>query len=134
MFPRHPISRIHRFFTYDTRGQLLAEQSATGSLPPHYDELVNLIQTQLPDGCGSIACADSAQNQNINYRCPITQCAGWVDLIDTHSPPFWGCGSVWYEESNFQKEITEITILALKRIRPNLKNMSALISSGLFKD
>ncbi|UVM50373.1 MULTISPECIES: hypothetical protein [unclassified Pseudomonas] len=32
-------------------------------------------------------------------------------MIDTHSPPFWGCGecgSVWYEESNFQKEITEI--------------------------
>ncbi|UVM50371.1 HNH endonuclease [Pseudomonas sp. B21-015] len=51
MFPRHPISRIHRVFTYDTRGQLLAEQSATGTLPSHYDELVNLIQTQLPDGC-----------------------------------------------------------------------------------
>ncbi|WP_347928397.1 hypothetical protein [Pseudomonas helvetica] len=67
--------------------------------------------------CGSstqyVKTADSAQNQNqdINYRCPITQCAGWVDLIDTHSPPLLGCGecgSVWYEESNFQKEITEI--------------------------
>lgn len=67
--------------------------------------------------CGSstqyVKTADSVQNQNqdVNYRCPITQCTGWVDFIDTHSPPFWGCGecgSVWYEERNFQKEITEI--------------------------
>ncbi|MFB3302429.1 MULTISPECIES: hypothetical protein [unclassified Pseudomonas] len=46
-----------------------------------------------------------------NYRCPISQCAGWVDLTDEQSPPFWGCGecgSVWYEEKNLQKEITAI--------------------------
>ncbi len=35
---------------YDARGQLLTEQSAAGSLNHHYDELGNLIQTQLPDG------------------------------------------------------------------------------------
>ncbi len=37
-------------FAYDAVGQLLAEQSAAGSLQHHYDELGNLIQTQLPDG------------------------------------------------------------------------------------
>ncbi|MBT2298676.1 RHS domain-containing protein [Pseudomonas fluorescens] len=37
-------------FAYDATGQLLAENSATGSLQHHYDELGNLIQTQLPDG------------------------------------------------------------------------------------
>ncbi|WP_082340882.1 RHS repeat-associated core domain-containing protein [Pseudomonas sp. MIACH] len=37
-------------FAYDALGQLLAEHSATGSLQHHYDELGNLIQTQLPDG------------------------------------------------------------------------------------
>ena len=37
-------------FAYDARGQLLIEQSAAGSLNYHYDELGNLIQTQLPDG------------------------------------------------------------------------------------
>ena len=50
MFPRHPVSRIHRFLTYGTLGKLLAEPSTTGSLHHHYDELGNLIQTQLPDG------------------------------------------------------------------------------------
>jgi RHS repeat-associated protein len=37
-------------FAYDALGQLLVEQSAAGSLKHHYDELGNLIQTQLPDG------------------------------------------------------------------------------------
>ncbi|WP_223569265.1 RHS repeat-associated core domain-containing protein [Pseudomonas sp. BF-R-26] len=37
-------------FAYDALGQLLGEQSASGSLQHHYDELGNLIQTQLPDG------------------------------------------------------------------------------------
>ncbi|WP_439854216.1 RHS repeat-associated core domain-containing protein [Pseudomonas yamanorum] len=37
-------------FAYDPLGQLLTEQSAAGSLNYHYDELGNLIQTQLPDG------------------------------------------------------------------------------------
>ncbi|WLH15521.1 RHS domain-containing protein [Pseudomonas hefeiensis] len=37
-------------FAYDATGQLLAENSAAGSLQHHYDELGNLIQTQLPDG------------------------------------------------------------------------------------
>ncbi|KRP58531.1 RHS domain-containing protein, partial [Pseudomonas orientalis] len=37
-------------FAYDALGQLLGEQSAAGTLHHHYDELGNLIQTQLPDG------------------------------------------------------------------------------------
>ncbi|MBD8236691.1 RHS repeat-associated core domain-containing protein [Pseudomonas fluorescens] len=37
-------------FTYDPLGQLLTEHSAAGSLSHRYDELGNLIQTQLPDG------------------------------------------------------------------------------------
>ncbi len=37
-------------FAYDAVGQLLAERSPTGELQHHYDELGNLIQTQLPDG------------------------------------------------------------------------------------
>ncbi|MGO4322973.1 RHS repeat-associated core domain-containing protein [Pseudomonas sp. KB_12] len=37
-------------FAYDALGQLLAQNSAAGSLQHHYDELGNLIQTQLPDG------------------------------------------------------------------------------------
>ncbi|WKC44497.1 RHS repeat-associated core domain-containing protein [Pseudomonas veronii] len=37
-------------FAYDALGQLLAEQSSAGNLHHHYDELGNLIQTQLPDG------------------------------------------------------------------------------------
>ncbi|NIL17667.1 RHS repeat-associated core domain-containing protein [Pseudomonas sp. AN3A02] len=37
-------------FSYDALGQLLEEQSTAGSLQHHYDELGNLIQTQLPDG------------------------------------------------------------------------------------
>ncbi|MBV6660209.1 RHS domain-containing protein [Pseudomonas yamanorum] len=37
-------------FAYDPLGQLLAEQSSAGNLQHHYDELGNLIQTQLPDG------------------------------------------------------------------------------------
>nr|WP_225927008.1 RHS repeat-associated core domain-containing protein [Pseudomonas sp. SWRI 103] len=37
-------------FAYDALGQLLGEQSAAGTLQHHYDELGNLIQTQLPDG------------------------------------------------------------------------------------
>jgi RHS repeat-associated protein len=37
-------------FAYDARGQLLTEQSASGALQHHYDELGNLAQTQLPDG------------------------------------------------------------------------------------
>ncbi|MFC6298736.1 hypothetical protein GNF76_06815 [Pseudomonas sp. CCM 7893] len=56
----------------------------------------------------------SAEDQSKNYRCPITQCSGWVDLIDNQPPPFWGCGecgSVWYEEKNLQKEITNIIAL-----------------------
>lgn len=38
-------------FAYDPLGRLLNEHSAAGSLNHHYDELGNLIQTQLPDGC-----------------------------------------------------------------------------------
>jgi len=38
------------FIGNDARGQLLIEQSAAGGLNYHYDELGNLIQTQLPDG------------------------------------------------------------------------------------
>ena len=37
-------------FAYDALGQLLAEQSSAGNLQHHYDELGNLIQSQLPDG------------------------------------------------------------------------------------
>ncbi|MDQ0737607.1 hypothetical protein [Pseudomonas sp. W4I3] len=55
-----------------------------------------------------------------NYRCPVTQCVGWVDLIDEKARPFWGCGecgSVWYEEKNLQKEITGIVALHPYRAR-----------------
>ncbi|WP_339456495.1 MULTISPECIES: RHS repeat-associated core domain-containing protein [unclassified Pseudomonas] len=37
-------------FAYDALGQLLCEQSSAGNMQHHYDELGNLIQTQLPDG------------------------------------------------------------------------------------
>ena len=37
-------------FAYDALGQLLCEQSAAGDLNHYYDELGNLIQSQLPDG------------------------------------------------------------------------------------
>ncbi|WP_369301858.1 RHS repeat-associated core domain-containing protein [Pseudomonas sp. N2-5-1-1] len=37
-------------FTYDALGYLVEEQSYAGHLKHHYDELGNLIQTQLPDG------------------------------------------------------------------------------------
>ncbi|WP_248804926.1 RHS repeat-associated core domain-containing protein [Pseudomonas sp. MWU13-2100] len=37
-------------FAYDALGQLLEERSAAGCLQHHYDELGNLVQTQLPDG------------------------------------------------------------------------------------
>ncbi|CAH0186176.1 RHS repeat-associated core domain-containing protein [Pseudomonas mediterranea] len=37
-------------FAYDALGQLLTENSAAGNLQHRYDELGNLIQTQLPDG------------------------------------------------------------------------------------
>ncbi|MCE0460047.1 RHS repeat-associated core domain-containing protein [Pseudomonas uvaldensis] len=37
-------------FVYDALGQLLEEHGAAGRLQHHYDELGNLIQTQLPDG------------------------------------------------------------------------------------
>ncbi|MGU9857889.1 RHS repeat-associated core domain-containing protein [Pseudomonas sp. LF245] len=37
-------------FAYDALGQLLCEQSAAGDLNHHYDELGNLVQSQLPDG------------------------------------------------------------------------------------
>ena len=37
-------------FAYDALGQLREEHSTAGSLQHHYDELGNLIQTQLPDG------------------------------------------------------------------------------------
>lgn len=67
--------------------------------------------------CGSstqyVKATDSveANHQAQNYRCPTRQCAGWVDLIDEKTPPFWGCaecGSVWYEDKNLQKEIADI--------------------------
>ncbi len=37
-------------FGYDALGQLLEDTSSAGILQHHYDELGNLIQTQLPDG------------------------------------------------------------------------------------
>ncbi len=37
-------------FTYDALGQLLKDTSSAGTRQHHYDELGNLIQTQLPDG------------------------------------------------------------------------------------
>jgi len=55
-----------------------------------------------------------SSDQTASYRCPITQCTGWVDLIDEEARPFWGCGecgSVWFEEKNLQKEITSIVAL-----------------------
>ncbi|KRD08140.1 hypothetical protein ASE21_15710 [Flavobacterium sp. Root901] len=48
------------------------------------------------------------------YRCPVSHCIGWVDLIDDDNSSFFGCGecgSIWYEEKNFQKEITQIISL-----------------------
>ncbi|MBN6148804.1 hypothetical protein JR065_00495 [Xanthomonas sp. AmX2] len=67
--------------------------------------------------CGSstqyVAVGDSAapHARAANYRCPVAGCAGWVDLIGTHSPPFRGCGecgSVWQEEKDFQNAIADI--------------------------
>ena len=55
-----------------------------------------------------------------NYRCPIKQCTGWVDLIDEKTRPFWGCGecgSIWYEVNNLQKEITDIVAVHPYRAR-----------------
>ncbi len=55
-----------------------------------------------------------ASNQPANYRCPITQCVGWVDLVEDQPRSFWGCGecgSIWYDEKNLQKEITDIVAL-----------------------
>lgn len=37
-------------FAYDALGRVQEEQSAAGSLQHHYDELGNLLQSQLPDG------------------------------------------------------------------------------------
>ncbi|WP_244868232.1 RHS repeat-associated core domain-containing protein [Pseudomonas sp. Cab53] len=37
-------------FAYDALGYLIEEQSSTGLLQHHYDELGNLIRTRLPDG------------------------------------------------------------------------------------
>ncbi|MCE6985178.1 hypothetical protein EI534_49065, partial [Pseudomonas frederiksbergensis] len=34
----------------DAAGQLVQEHSANGALQHHYDELGNLVQSQLPDG------------------------------------------------------------------------------------
>ncbi|NVZ77917.1 RHS domain-containing protein, partial [Pseudomonas gingeri] len=50
VFSDHDGNQQSLGFAYDAIGQLREEQSAAGSLKYHYDELGNLIQTQLPDG------------------------------------------------------------------------------------
>ncbi|WP_124365009.1 hypothetical protein [Pseudomonas sp. R3-52-08] len=83
----------------------------------------NFIMIECPS-CGSstqfVKAAESADGsvEPANYRCPISQCAGWVDLVEEPPRSFWGCGacgSIWYEEKNLQKEITGI--VALHRYR-----------------
>ncbi|MGY2398391.1 hypothetical protein [Pseudomonas sp. SDO5271_S396] len=69
-----------------------------------------------------------------NYRCPITQCAGWVDLIDENTRPFWGCGecgSIWYDEKNLQKEITDIVALHPYRARSYIQRDGKWIPGDL---
>ena len=59
----------------------------------------------------TIAAVTKPQDHEAPYRCPLPRCAGWVDWIDAESPPFWGCGecgSVWHEERDFQKRISDI--------------------------
>lgn len=51
--------------------------------------------------------------KTINYRCPISGCAGWVDYIESGYPetPFWGCGecgSRWRKKESLFAEISEI--------------------------
>ncbi|WP_276378603.1 hypothetical protein [Flavobacterium sp. H4147] len=67
------------------------------------------------------------QNLNNNtspYRCPVSHCAGWVDLIEDKTSSFFGCGecgSMWHDEKNFQKEITQI--ISLHDYRAKCYNM-----------
>ena len=46
------------------------------------------------------------------YRCPVSRCTGWVDLIeDEDEGDFWGCGecgSIWRKRKNFFAEISAI--------------------------
>lgn len=49
------------------------------------------------------------------YRCPVSNCCGWVDYIDEDleedDEPFWGCGmcaGTWYDKANLLEEIGEI--------------------------
>lgn len=62
---------------------------------------------------------DDIQNSAIEvdsytYRCPVSHCTGWVELIEDSTSSFFGCGecgSIWHEEQSFQKEITQIVSL-----------------------
>lgn len=104
----------HRTFTLSHQQAILVTDLLKRNL--------NFIMVECPlCGFATNYKAENETIQNINitvspssYRCPVSHCSGWVDFINEETSEFFGCGecgSIWHEEKNFQKEITDIISL-----------------------
>jgi hypothetical protein len=53
----------------------------------------------------------TSDEESSTFRCPVSGCVGWVDLVEDEDGDFWGCGecgSIWRKKKNLMAEITQI--------------------------
>lgn len=53
------------------------------------------------------------ESKKNDLRCPISACAGFISFMEDEKPPFYGCsecGSIWYKQSNLNKDIKNIIL------------------------
>jgi transcription elongation factor Elf1 len=65
------------------------------------------------DPVAVVAGRDGTISATPTYRCPVSQCAGWVSYVNKKGKdkPFWGCGecgSIWYDQARLLGEIEQI--------------------------
>ncbi|MEH0872581.1 hypothetical protein [Serratia liquefaciens] len=71
-----------------------------------------LVMMECPSCHSEIAWKPLGTKRDVPFRCPISQCGGWVSQVDSFEDgEFWGCGecgSIWRKKETLMKEISLI--------------------------
>ncbi|WP_152601976.1 hypothetical protein [Burkholderia paludis] len=71
-----------------------------------------LIMLECPACHADIAWKPESKRKDVPFRCPVSQCDGWVSYVDSFEEGnFWGCGecgSIWRKKESLMAEISSI--------------------------
>ncbi len=94
----------HKFKPEGT-AKVLLDQVISG------DMQLAMIECPSCHGYTSVKAPNREQNSDVNYRCPVATCIGWVCEVEEDDSMFFGCGecgNVWADHRSLYKAISVI--------------------------